>query len=159
MKINAKHPLYAAVAAVCCAALPSAHAAEQPADASKFPSRPIRMIVPFPPGGSNDILARFLAQKMSERLPQQTVVDNRAGADGIIGTEAAARSPADGHTLLIISISYTMNPAIHKLPYDPVKYFEPVAQIGSGPNVICSHPSLAAQNVKDLIAFSISKTG
>src|SRR5689334_11916216 len=130
------------------------------ASETNFPTKPIRMIVPFPPGGSNDILARFIAQKMSERLPQQTIVDNRAGADGIIGTEAASRSAPDGHTLLIISISYTMNPAIHaKLPYDPVKSFTPIAQIGSGPNVICSHPSFAAQNVKDLIALAKSKPG
>jgi tripartite-type tricarboxylate transporter receptor subunit TctC len=126
---------------------------------TRFPSKPIRMIVPFPPSGSNDILARFIAQKMSERLPQQTIVDNRPGADGIIGTELAARSPADGHTLLIISISYTMNPAIHKLPYDPVKAFAPIGQIASGPNVICSHPSFAAQNVKDLIALARAKPG
>jgi tripartite-type tricarboxylate transporter receptor subunit TctC len=131
----------------------------QAPDASRFPARPIRMIVPFPPGGSNDILARFIAQKMGERLPQQTIVDNRPGADGIIGTELAARSPADGHTVLIISISYTMNPAIHKLPYDPVKAFAPIGQIASGPNVICSHPSFAAQNVKDLIALAKAKTG
>ena len=134
-------------------------AAAQTTDASRFPAKPIRMIVPFPPSGSNDILARFIAQKMSERLPQQTIVDNRAGADGIIGTELAAHSPADGHTLLIISISYTMNPAIHKLPYDPVKSFAPIAQIASGPNVICSHPNFAAHNVKELIALAKSKPG
>jgi tripartite-type tricarboxylate transporter receptor subunit TctC len=117
------------------------------------------MIVPFPPGGSNDILARFLAQKMSERLGQQTIVDNRPGADGIIGTELAARSPADGHTLLIISISYTINPVIHKLPFDPVKSLAPVAQIASGPNVICSHPNFPAQNVRELIALAKAKPG
>jgi len=131
----------------------------QAPDVSRFPSKPIRMIVPFPPGGSNDILARFIAQKMSERLPQQTIVDNRPGADGIIGTELAARAPADGHTILIISISYTMNPAIHKLPYDPVKAFAPLGQIALGPNVICSHPSFAAHNVKELIALARAKPG
>jgi tripartite-type tricarboxylate transporter receptor subunit TctC len=117
------------------------------------------MIVPFPPSGSNDILARFIAQKMSERLPQPTLVDNRPGADGIIGTELAARAPADGHTLLIVSISYTMNPAIHKLPYDPVKALAPIAQIASGPNVICSHPSFAAHDIKELIALARKKPG
>ena len=131
----------------------------QAPDVSRFPTRPIRLIVPFPPGGSNDILARFIAQKMSERLPQQTIVDNRPGADGIIGTELATRSPADGHTILIASISYTMNPAIHKLPYDPVKSLAPIGQIASGPNVICSHPSFAAQNVKELIALARAKPG
>jgi tripartite-type tricarboxylate transporter receptor subunit TctC len=134
-------------------------AAAQTSDAGRFPTKPIRLIVPFPPAGSNDILARFIAQKLSERLPQQTIVDNRPGADGIIGTEVAARSPADGHTLLIVSISYTMNPAIHKLPYDPVKSLAPIAQIASGPNVICSHPNFAAQNVKELIALAKAKPG
>jgi tripartite-type tricarboxylate transporter receptor subunit TctC len=146
------------VLALLCACAAGTAAAQAP-DASRFPSKPIRMIVPFPPGGSNDILARFIAQKMSERLPQQTIVDNRPGADGIIGTELASRSSADGHTVLIISISYTMNPAIHKLPYDPIKAFAPVGQIASGPNVICSHPSFAAQNVKDLIALARAKPG
>ena len=130
------HLLRPCVLAFACACVATTAAAQAP-DASRFPARPIRMIVPFPPGGSNDILARFIAQKMSERLPQQTIVDNRPGADGIIGTEAAARAPADGLTILIISISYTMNPAIHKLPYDPVKAFAPIGQIANGPNVIC----------------------
>jgi tripartite-type tricarboxylate transporter receptor subunit TctC len=146
-----------ALALVCfCAA---GTAAAQAPGGSRFPTKPIRLIVPFPPNGSNDILARFLAQKMSERLPQQTIVDNRPGADGIIGTEVAARSPADGHTILIVSISYTMNPAIHKLPYDPIKSLAPIAQIAAGPNVICSHPNFAAQNVKELIALAKAKPG
>ena len=146
-----------ALALLCACA--TATAAAQTPDAGRFPAKPIRMIVPFPPGGSNDILARFLAQKMSERLGQQTIVDNRPGADGIIGTELAARSPADGHTLLIISISYTINPVIHKLPFDPVKSLAPVAQIASGPNVICSHPNFPAQNVRELIALAKAKPG
>ncbi len=134
-------------------------AGAQAQDAGRFPTRPIRFIVPFPPGGSNDILARFLAQKMGERLPQQTIVDNRPGADGIIGTELAARSPADGHTILIVSTSYTINPAIHKLPYDPIKSLGPIGQIAAGPNVICSHPNFAAQTVKELIALAKAKPG
>ena len=117
------------------------------------------MIVPFPPGGSNDILGRFLAQKMSDRLGQQTIVDNRAGADGIIGTELAVRAPADGHTLLVVSTSYTMNPAIHKLPYDPVKSLAPISLIASGPNVIATHPSLPIKAAKDLIALAKAKPG
>src|SRR5688572_14833783 len=94
----------------------------QPGDAAKsYPSRPIRLIVPFPPGGSNDILGRFIAQKLTERLGQQVIVDNRAGADGIIGTGLAVKAAPDGYTLLIVSTSYAMNPAIHKLPYDPLQ--------------------------------------
>ena len=134
-------------------------AAAQAPDAGQFPVKPIRLIVPFPPGGSNDILARSLAQKMSERMGQQTIVDNRPGADGIIGTELATRAPADGHTILIVSISYTMNPAIHKIPYDPVKSLTPIAQIAAGPNVICSHPNFAARNIKELIALAKAKPG
>src|SRR5688572_13743355 len=144
-------PLRALAALCMCAA---GTAAAQAPDASRFPTKPVRLIVPFPPGGSNDILGRFIAQKLTERLGQQTIVDNRAGADGIIGTEVASRAPADGHTLLMISISYTMNFAIHKVPYDAIKSFAPIAQIASGPNVISSHPHFPAQNVKELIALS-----
>lgn len=129
-------------------------ATAQAPEPSRFPTKPIRLIVPFPPGGSNDILGRFMAQKLTERLGQQTLVDNRAGADGIIGTELASRAPADGHTLLMISISYTMNPAIHKVPYDAIKSFTPIAQIAAGPNVISSHPNFPAHNVKELIALA-----
>jgi tripartite-type tricarboxylate transporter receptor subunit TctC len=135
-------------------------AAAQTADTARtFPSKPIRVIVPFPPGGSNDILGRFMAQKMSERLGQQAIVDNRAGADGIIGTDLAARSPADGHTLLVVSTSYAMNPAIHKLPYDPVKSLIPISPIGSGANVLAVTPSLPVKTLKDLIALARSRPG
>ena len=117
------------------------------------------MISPFPPGGSNDILARFIAQKMSERLGQQTIVDNRPGAAGVIGTELAARAPADGHTLVMVATTYTQVPAIQKVPFDPVKSLAPIAQIATGPNVICSHPNFAARNVKELIALAKAKPG
>ena len=150
------HRLKLCALGLCCAC---ATAAAQTPDASRFPTKPIRLIVPFPPGGSNDILGRFLAQKMSDRLGQQTIVDNRAGADGIIGTELAARAPADGHTLVIVSTSYTMNPAIHKLPYDPVKSLAPISLIASGGNVIAVHPSLPIKTVKELIAVAKAKPG
>ena len=152
--MNALFPTLRLCAAALLGICAAGNAAAQTADATRFPAKPIRLIVPFPPGGSNDILGRFIAQKLTERLGQQTIVDNRAGADGIIGTEVASRAPADGHTLLMISISYTMNFAIHKVPYDAVKSFAPVAQIASGPNVISSHPNFAAQNVKELIALA-----
>ena len=119
----------------------------------------MRMLVPFPPGGSNDILGRFLAQRLSERLGQPVVVENRAGADGIIGTDLMARGDPDGYTMLIVSTSYTMNPAIHKLPYDPVKSLAPVALIASGGNVIAVTPSLPASSIKELIAFAKTKAG
>jgi len=163
--LNAHHPRPSCRAAaawaalVCLPLLYAGNAAAQAGDATKFPSKPIRIIVPFPPGGSNDILGRFLAQKLGDRLGQQTVVDNRAGADGIIGTELAARAPADGHTLLIVSTSYTMNPAIHKLPYDPVKSLAPISLIASGGNVIAVHPSLPIKTVRELIAVAKAKPG
>jgi tripartite-type tricarboxylate transporter receptor subunit TctC len=135
-------------------------ASAQSGDPSRtFPSKPIRLIVPFPPGGSNDILGRFIAQKMTERLGQQTLVDNRGGADGIIGTELAARSTPDGHTLLIVSTTYSMNPAIHKLPYDSLKALVPISFIGSGANVLAVAPSLAVKSLKELIALAKAKPG
>ena len=127
--------------------------------AARFPTKSIRLIVPFPPGGSNDILGRFMGQKLSERLGQQVVIDNRGGADGIIGTEIAAKAPPDGHTLLIVSSAYSMNPAIYKLPYDPLKSFTPISLIGTGGNVITVHPSVPVKNVKDLIALAKARPG
>jgi len=131
----------------------------QAVDVSKYPTRPIRLIIPFPPGGSNDILGRFIAQKMTERLGQTTIADNRPGADGIIGTDAAARAAPDGLTILIVSTSFTMNPAVHKLPYDSLKSLVPVAQIASGGNVIATHPNFPAKTVKDLVALAKAKPG
>lgn len=137
----------------------SASGIAQTADAGRFPVKPLRLIVPFPPGGSNDILGRFIAQRLSENLGRQTVVENRAGADGIIGTEIAARAPADGYTLLIVSTTYTMNPAIHKLPFDPVKSLMAIAQIAAGPTVIATHPSFPVKTVKELVALAKGKPG
>ncbi len=129
--------------------------AQEPA----YPAKPIRIIVPFPPGGGNDIMGRFIGAKLTERLGRQTVVENRPGADGIIGAEAAAKAPPDGYTLLIISVSYTMNAALHKLPYDPVKSFSAVAQIGHGPSVLAVTPSLPVNSVKQLIALAKARPG
>ncbi len=129
----------------------------QAPDASGFPSKPIRMIVYSAPGGSNDIFARFIAQKLSERLPQRTIVDNRPGAEGIIGTQLAARSPADGHTLLVVSTSYTVHPAIRSnLPYEP-KSLMPIAQIALGGNVIATHPVFPARTVREMIVMAKGK--
>jgi tripartite-type tricarboxylate transporter receptor subunit TctC len=136
-----------------------AHAQTANTSAARFPAKSIRMIVPFPPGGSNDILGRFMGQKLTERLGQQVVIDNRGGADGIIGTEIAAKSPPDGYTLLVISSTYSMNPAIYKLPYDPIKSFTPISLIGNGGNVITAHPSVPVRNVKELIALAKARPG
>jgi tripartite-type tricarboxylate transporter receptor subunit TctC len=149
----------AAGAALLALGMHADRARAQTVDVSKYPTRPIRLIIPFPPGGSNDILGRFIAQKMTERLGQTTIADNRPGADGIIGTDLVARAAPDGLTILIVSTSYTMNPAIHKLPYDPFKSFVPVSLIASGGNVIAVNPSLPANSIKQLIELAKSKPG
>jgi tripartite-type tricarboxylate transporter receptor subunit TctC len=105
------------------------------------------------------MLARFVGGKLGERFGQQVVVDNRAGANGIIGTELAARATPDGHTLLVVSMSHTMNAAVYKLPFDPVNSFTAVSMIGSGPNMLAAHPSFAANTVKELIALAKAKPG
>ncbi|MBY0269709.1 MAG: tripartite tricarboxylate transporter substrate binding protein [Burkholderiales bacterium] len=124
-----------------------------------YPARSLRIIVGFAPASSNDILSRFVGLRLSERLGQQVVVDNRPGANGIIGAQLAANANPDGHTLLLVTTSYTMNPAIHKLPFDPVKAFAPVTPLGSGPLALVASPSFAPNNVKDLIAFAKAKPG
>ena len=135
------------LAAISLGALPGVASAQD-----KFPSRPIRMVIPFPPGGSNDILGRFLAQKMTERMGQQVLADNRAGADGIIGAELASRSTPDGYTVLIISTSYTQNPAIHKMPFDPAKALIAISQIATGAISFYVAPNSPLNNIKDLLA-------
>lgn len=127
--------------------------------AQTFPIRPIRLVIPFPPGGSNDILGRFLAQKLAERVGQPVIVDNRAGADGIIGTESVARAAPDGYTILVVSSSYTTNAAIHKLPYDPLKSLTPVSLIGSGPAVIFAAANFPAASAQDVVAMARAKPG
>jgi len=130
-------------------------ACAQPADT--YPTKPIRLIVPFPPGGSNDIIGRYLANHLSERFGKQVVIDNRGGAGGLIGTETAANAVADGHTLLMISVAYTMNAAIYKLPYDSAKSFARVAQLGTGPAVLAMYPGLPVNSVKEFMALAKAK--
>lgn len=128
--------------------------------AAAYPSKPIRVIVPFPPGGSNDIVGRYFGQRLTQRLGQQTVIDNRAGADAIIGTQLAAVAPPDGYTLLVVSTTYAMTPATHrKLPYDPLTSLAPVTLIGSGPMMIGSFPGLPVNSLKELIVMAKAKPG
>ena len=130
------------------------------AAAQGYPTRPVRLIIPFPPGGSNDIVGRMIAAQLGERLGQTMVVDNRGGAGGTIGTELAAKAPADGYTVLLISTAYAFNTSIYKkLPYDPVKSFTPVALLGSGPGVLVVNPALPVNSVRDLIAFAKERPG
>ena len=141
--------------AACAICLCAAAACAQPVDS--YPTKPIRLIVPFPPGGSNDIIGRYLANHLSERFGKQVVIDNRGGAGGLIGTETAANALADGHTLLLISVAYTMNAAIYKLPYDSAKSFARVAQLGTGPAALAMYPGLPVNSVKELIALAKAK--
>lgn len=127
--------------------------------AQNYPDRSVRLVVPFPPAGSNDIVGRVVATALGERLGRPVVVDNRAGGNSIIGTELVANAPADGHTLLVISTSFTTNAILHKLPYDTLKSFTWVAMLGSGPNVLAVTPTLPARSVKELVALAKARPG
>jgi tripartite-type tricarboxylate transporter receptor subunit TctC len=129
------------------------------AAADDYPNRPIRLIVPFPPGGSNDVVGRLIAKTLGEKLGQQVFVDNRGGAGGVIGTEALSKAAPDGYTLGIVSIAHAVNPALHKLEYDPVKSFVPVSILATGPNVLVVNPELPVHSVKELIALAKRKPG
>lgn len=133
---------------------PAVNSADASADG--FPQRPIRFIVPFPPGGSNDVLARFVGIKLTDRIGTQVVIDNRGGANGIIGADLAAHTTPDGYSMLMVSTSYVMNAAVRKLPYDVVKSFDPIAPIGSSPNSIVVHPGFA-NTVRDLVERAKAK--
>jgi tripartite-type tricarboxylate transporter receptor subunit TctC len=130
------------------------------AHAQVYPARPIRLIVPYPPGGATDIIARAMAQKLSDAYGQQVVVDNRGGGGQIIGTDLVAKAPPNGYTLLLPSVTHSINPGLHrKLPYDSVRDFAAVSQLGSGPNVVVTHPSVAARSIQDLIALAKAQPG
>ena len=132
-----------------------------PAVGQTYPSRPVRLIVPFPAGGGADIFARLIGRKLGEGLGQQFVADNRAGAAGIIGCELAARSAPDGYTLVMATTgTHTTNPAVFsRLPYDPVRDFSPISLVAESPFVLIVHPSVPARNVKELIALAKSRPG
>ncbi len=126
-----------------------------------YPTKPLRLIVPFPPGGGNDILARTVSQRLGEVMGQQIVVDNRGGAGGLIGTTTAAQSAPDGYTLFLGSVgNLAHNPALQKnLPYDPVRDFAPVTLLATSPFIVAVNPGVAAQNTRELIALAKAKPG
>ena len=128
---------------------------------TNYPSKPIRMIVPSAPGSGPDIMARAIGQKLTEALGQAIVIDDKPGAGGIIGSEAAAKAPPDGYTLIMSNAgAHTVNPGLYaKLPYDPVKDFAPVTLVALAPNILIVHPTLPVRNVKDLIALATAKPG
>ncbi|HEV8518047.1 MAG TPA: tripartite tricarboxylate transporter substrate binding protein [Burkholderiales bacterium] len=131
-----------------------------PVVAQTYPSKPIRMIVPFAPGGGTDNLARILSKKMSETFEQSVVVDNRGGAGGIVGTELVARAAADGHTILMTSSAHTIIPATYgKIPYEPLKDFAPISLLTAQPYLMVIHPSVPANSVKEFIALAKSRPG
>ena len=127
--------------------------------ADDYPNRPVRLIIPFPPGGSNDVVGRLVAQQLSVKLGQQVYVDNRGGAGGTIGTEACANAAPDGYTICIISIAHAVNPALYTLKYDPIKSFTPISIFATGPNVLVVNPTSPIRSVKDLVALAKEKPG
>lgn len=128
--------------------------------ASRYPTKFVRFIVPYAPGGSSDVLARTLGQKLNAALGQTFVIDNRPGAGSMIGTDIAAKSTPDGYTIILSDMPHTINPSIYaKVPYDPLKDFAPITVIGVSPMFLFVHPSIAAQNVKDFIALAKTQPG
>ena len=137
-------------------AVAGAHAAE-----ARYPTRPVRLVVPFAAGGPSDIIGRLIAQKLTDALGQPVIVDNRGSAGGIVGFEIAAKAVPDGYTLLLGGGSgLTQNPSLYlKLPYDGQRDFAPITQLTAGPNLLCVHPSVPAKSVADLIALAKAKPG
>ena len=127
--------------------------------AQAYPSKPVRLIIPFPPGGSNDVVGRAMGQQLGERLGQSVVIDNRGGAGGIIGTNEAAKSPADGYTLLLVSVAFPTSIAFNRLPQDVMKSFAPVAMLGSGPALLVVPAASPASSVGDLLNSLKQKPG
>ena len=125
-----------------------------------FPTRPVRMVVPVPPGGSLDVMARIFSPKWGELMGQNVIIDYRPGANTIVGSEHVARAPADGYTLLINTLPFVVNPALYpKMPFDTERDFAPVSMLGSSPFVLVSHPSVPAKSVKELIALAKAHPG
>ena len=136
-------------------------ASAQAAASKAYPVKTIRMVLPFPPGGATDIMARRIGQKLSERWGQQVLIENRAGAGGNIATELVAKAAPDGYTLLFAaSAQLAVNPSLYgKVPFDPVKSFAPVTLVGSVPNILVAHPSLPVRSLKEFIAFAKARPG
>ena len=125
------------------------------AHAQSYPASPVRVVVPFPAGGGNDSMGRILAQKLSEALGKQFIIENRAGANGMVGTEMVARAPKDGYTLLVNGANFVTTPSLYsKVTYDPIRQFEPISLTAIAPNVLVLHPSVPARSVKELIALA-----
>lgn len=130
------------------------------AQAQQYPAKPVRIIIPFPPGGPTDLMGRIAAERLSRAWGTQVVADNRAGAGGNIGTDLCAKAPADGYTLCVITVAQSISPAIYsKLPFNPVKDFDPVTLMAILPSILTVHPALPVRTVKELVALAKSKPG
>ena len=136
-------------------------AATVPAAAQAFPTKPVRFVVPFAPGGSTDTLARALGQKLSDSLGQQVVIDNRSGGNGNIGMEIVAKAPPDGHTIVLGYIAnVAIGPSLYeKLPFDPIRDYEAITLLATSPNVLVAHPTVQVKDLKDVIALAKAKPG
>jgi tripartite-type tricarboxylate transporter receptor subunit TctC len=145
------------IASVAIAAVTAGNALAQ----RDYPAKPIRLIVPFAPGGPSDILARTVAQKLTEAMKQTVIVDNRATASGTVGTDIAAKSPPDGYTMILIGVSaLTINAAMYpKLPYDTLRDLAPVSVLSSAPYILVVHPSLPVKSLQQLIALAKARPG
>ena len=140
--------------------MPALLAAAFGAAAQTYPSKPVRLVVPFVAGGPTDIQGRMLGEKLAQRLGQQFIIDNRGGANGNIGMEIVAKSAPDGYTLVIATVgTWAVNPSLYKLPFDVVKDFAPIIQVSTSPGVLVVHPSVPARNVKELIALARARPG
>ena len=131
-----------------------------PVAAQNYPAKAVRLVSPFPPGGSVDVVGRILAAKLTENFGPQVIVDNRSGASGIIGTDLVAKSPPDGYTLLINTLPLVTNQFLMaRVPYDPIRDFEPISMVTSSPSLVTVHPSVPARSIKELIALARSRPG
>jgi tripartite-type tricarboxylate transporter receptor subunit TctC len=143
------------IAVACCAWFVAGHASAQ-----NYPTKTVRIIVPYPPGGTSDILSRLLSPKLNEAFGQPVVVDNRAGANGNIGADLVAKSGSDGYTLLLADLgALSISPSIYKLPFDPVRDLAPVTMVAYSPHLLAVHPSVPVKTVKELIALARLKPG
>jgi tripartite-type tricarboxylate transporter receptor subunit TctC len=129
------------------------------AAAQDYPAKPVRVIIPFPPGAINDTVGRLIATELTNRLGKQFIVDNRAGAGGVVGTELAANAPKDGYTLLVVSLVNTVNPWLYKLNYEPIKSFAPIAFVAASPNILVVNPQVPAKTLAEFIALAKKQPG
>jgi tripartite-type tricarboxylate transporter receptor subunit TctC len=127
--------------------------------AQQYPAKPVKIVVPFAPGGGSDFIARFMAQRLTTSLGQQVIVENKPGAGGMLGIDAGVKSPPDGYTLTLIASSYTVNPSIYKFSFDPVADITPIIQMSQGPLLVVVRPSLPVKSIKDLIEMAKAKPG